>query len=172
MFLYRPALSRSSSHSSNLLRPHPRSLPVNLPTTSGLFQALSSLYRSSGRSSDLFNQKNLLISTAFSLFNLTVQNYSLLWHHQFATFFSSLMSQVTYWQVFYPPCSCTSELSTQTTSAAFDASITRHCYRCFSFTCSPLISPTLNSKRFSLNNPFLLSLLHQTLVGSLVPWPS
>jgi len=68
--------------------------------------------------------------------------YSLLCHHYSPTSFSWLTSQNN-WQVFYPPCSCTLEFFTQTTAAAFGASISWHCYYFFSTTCPVLASVSL-----------------------------
>jgi len=63
-------------------------------------------------------------------------------HHHSPTSFSSLTSQSNR-QVFYPPCVCTLEFSTQTTAPTFNASITRHCYWFYSSTCPVLPSVSL-----------------------------
>jgi len=130
-----------------------------------------------------FFKQYTAISTAFSVFNLTVPAYytrssdiitlqctsvrSRPW------LMNTFISHAHDWQVFTHACSRALKFSTQTTAASckigVSGSITRHCYW-FLHLPSPRISFALNSKLFSLNNPFLLSLAQ--IVDSLAPWPS
>jgi len=76
----------------------------------------------------LFSLDNLLISSAYSMFNLTVQLAGLTSSPCNILQFAHVYSRLSNWQVFYiyPPCSRTLEFSTQTTATVLGASITRH----------------------------------------------
>jgi len=90
-------------------------------------------------------------------------------HRMPSSSFSSFTSQSN-WQVFYPPCSCTLEFSTETTAAAIGDSYTRHCYWFFSSVLA-LSSHQFHSKlkTFLIEQSFPpQSCLHQLLS---VLWP-
>jgi len=71
-------------------------------------------------------------------------------------------------------CSCSLEFSTQTTAAAFGASITRHCTDSTTLhACPVLTTVSLKTQNFSLStiHSSLYVLFAPSLVGSLTLWP-